>query len=615
MSSNSICERWEGRTVDGKFPLLEWLGGWADQCVFLTVRQAMQTANIKLIFAAGQDGEAYEAKWEAARTLPHPYLVKVMESGHCAVEGKELVYVVTERAEAVLSGIIPRKALDAATVKAILQPIVEALSFVHEKGFVHGRVKPPNIVRVGEQWKLSVEELIAADEVQRPTGESGAYDAPEVANGNYSPASDVWSLGIIVIEAFTQRIPDAGPNGSRTVPESLPEPFFEIARRCIRRDPAERCSIADVKAILERYEPQPMAATSRPIRPDVEAPTLPVEPVEAEPARKPKQERASAPPALPFEESEPIELTPRSRLFASMEEEEESKSRLVPILFGIVILVGAAAVIGVREYRIKSFRLGDVLNLPTSSNSAQTKTPSTPQSQTQSTAPAPAPPTGGAQNQGAAGPNDTQNAPASNPAASQSQAPAQPGQTTPSAPPANTAGASPNASPGTSPSANSTTSPGAGPGTSPAASAPAPQSTPSSAQPSEASAAAPPRAPRAQQREPQQEAPRPQTHAAAYSDGAVLKRVLPNVAPGARESMQRPIEVELRLSVNERGTVSNAAYMTQGPGNYFARVSRDAARSWKFTPPERQGHPVPSVWTLRFRFDRRNTQASAIEIR
>ena len=59
MKSGSICEGWEGRTIDGKFPLLEWLGGWAEQCVFLTVRQGMQTANIKLIVASGKEAEGY----------------------------------------------------------------------------------------------------------------------------------------------------------------------------------------------------------------------------------------------------------------------------------------------------------------------------------------------------------------------------------------------------------------------------------------------------------------------------------------------------------------------------------------------------------------------------
>ena len=76
-----ICEGWEGLTVDGKFPLLEWLGGWADRCVFLTVRQAPHTANIKLIQASGEDAAACVARWEAAKALPHPCLVEMMETG------------------------------------------------------------------------------------------------------------------------------------------------------------------------------------------------------------------------------------------------------------------------------------------------------------------------------------------------------------------------------------------------------------------------------------------------------------------------------------------------------------------------------------------------------
>jgi TonB family protein len=101
----------------------------------------------------------------------------------------------------------------------------------------------------------------------------------------------------------------------------------------------------------------------------------------------------------------------------------------------------------------------------------------------------------------------------------------------------------------------------------------------------------------------------------ANADGAVLKRVLPNVSPGAIESMRGPVEVAIRVSVNQHGAVSNAEYMTHGPGNYFARIARDAARSWKFTPPQREGQPQASVWNLRFRFERRNTDVTATELR
>jgi TonB family protein len=95
----------------------------------------------------------------------------------------------------------------------------------------------------------------------------------------------------------------------------------------------------------------------------------------------------------------------------------------------------------------------------------------------------------------------------------------------------------------------------------------------------------------------------------------VAKRVLPNVAPGATQGMRGPVEVEVRVSVNEDGAVSSAEYVSHGPGNYFARISRQAAQSWRFSPPETDGLPQPSVWTLRFHFVRGKTEVSATEVR
>ena len=101
----------------------------------------------------------------------------------------------------------------------------------------------------------------------------------------------------------------------------------------------------------------------------------------------------------------------------------------------------------------------------------------------------------------------------------------------------------------------------------------------------------------------------------ANSKGTVEKRVLPSVASGAGQSMRRPVEVEVRVMVDDRGSVSSAEYITQSPGNYFARISHDAARAWKFQPPVSNGKPRASEWTLRFRFDRSHVEVEATEIR
>jgi serine/threonine protein kinase len=82
----------------------------------------------------------------------------------------------------------------------------------------------------------------------------GVYAAPEIgAGGNMSPESDVWSLGMTLVEALTQHPPAAGKTGQADVilPDTLPEPFLDIASHSLRRDPQQRWTVA---AIAERLQ-------------------------------------------------------------------------------------------------------------------------------------------------------------------------------------------------------------------------------------------------------------------------------------------------------------------------------------------------------------------------
>ena len=81
----SIRAEWEGRLIDGRFALLEWLGGSEDRGVFLTVLQGVRKAAIKLIPAEGAEADELIARWEKARTLSHPHLMGVLETGRCVL--------------------------------------------------------------------------------------------------------------------------------------------------------------------------------------------------------------------------------------------------------------------------------------------------------------------------------------------------------------------------------------------------------------------------------------------------------------------------------------------------------------------------------------------------
>jgi TonB family protein len=214
-------------------------------------------AAIKLIAAEGSEADAYLAGWAKAANLSHPHLLRVFRSGRFQIGSTGLVYVVTECADEVLAQIIPVRALTPEETRQMLDPVIEALGYLHEKGFVHGHVKPSNILVVDDVLKLSGDSVAAGGGVRVISQAPSIYDAPEVARGATAPATDVWALGVTLVEALTQRPPEweRGTHQEPVVPVTIPRPFGEIARECLRRDAERRPTLREIKARLEPSRP------------------------------------------------------------------------------------------------------------------------------------------------------------------------------------------------------------------------------------------------------------------------------------------------------------------------------------------------------------------------
>jgi TonB family protein len=249
MNNTEAWKTWEGRTVDGKFPLRQWLGGSDHSAVFLTDLGGSQKTVIKLI-AASLHADHQLARWAAAAKLSHPHLIRLFEMGRCRFDGIPLLYLVMEYAEENLSQILPQRALTPAEVGDILPPALDALSYLHGKGLVHSSVRPSNILAVADRLKLSTDRVCQrGDSDDKPTSLT-IYDAPEIANGDVSPSNDVWSLGITLVVTLTQHPPADRSKEQKdpAIPESIPEPFRSIARESLHRQLKQRCTIADIKA-------------------------------------------------------------------------------------------------------------------------------------------------------------------------------------------------------------------------------------------------------------------------------------------------------------------------------------------------------------------------------
>jgi TonB family protein len=239
-----------GRIIDGRFTLLRWLGGTEQSSVFLTELEGHPAKNaaIKFTPANAVDAETRIAQWAAAQTLSHPHLMRLFHAGRCNVDRVDLLYVVTEYAEEVLSEILRERPLTPGETREMLDPVLEALSWLHGRDLVHGHLKPSNIMVVDGRLKLSTDRLHAANDPGTVSPSSGEYDAPETKLGQISPASDVWSLGVVLVEALTRRPPiwNRSAGGEPVVPASIPPPFFTVARGCLQVDPARRPTLSGV---------------------------------------------------------------------------------------------------------------------------------------------------------------------------------------------------------------------------------------------------------------------------------------------------------------------------------------------------------------------------------
>ena len=254
MNTAAAPENWEGQIVDGKFPLLKWLGGSERGDVFRTQLpgKELQVAAIKLISPVFGNAEQQVSRWQMAATLTHPHLLRIYAAGQCKIGNNPLLYVVMEYAEEDLAQVLPARALTPEEARQMLPPLLDVLSYLHSRGLVHGRIKPSNIMAVAEQLKLSSDSVRSVSEAGEAGLPSTAFDAPEVRRGVVSRQEDIWSLGVMLVRCLSpgrQARENYNPI-EQGIAQTIPEPFRHIARECLRPDPKARGTLADIREWL-----------------------------------------------------------------------------------------------------------------------------------------------------------------------------------------------------------------------------------------------------------------------------------------------------------------------------------------------------------------------------
>jgi TonB family protein len=263
---NQTWKQWEGQVLNGEFHLRQYLGGSENSGVFLTddLKRGLQKAAVKLIPAGTENAELQFSQWKEAAKLSHPHLIRLFQMGRCQLGNMDLLYLEMEYAEVDMSQILPQGPFPPAETRETIKLILNALAYLHGEGFIHGRLKPSNVMSVDGQLKLSSDGICRKGKPSVGRGTPGVYDPPEAESGMNSPAGDIWSLGMILVEIPAQRPPVwvRTEEGDPVLPRTLPAPFFDIARNCLRWDPLRRWTVAEIRARLEPSAPVPKSQTS-----------------------------------------------------------------------------------------------------------------------------------------------------------------------------------------------------------------------------------------------------------------------------------------------------------------------------------------------------------------
>src|SRR5438067_2909082 len=210
-----------GDVIAGRYELVELVGSGGMSSVYRAHDRLLERdVALKVLHSHFLDDEEYVERFRrearSVAQLSHPNIVTVIDRGES--DGQQ--YIVFEYVDGEsLKQLVDRTGpLPARRVIELGLQIADALAFAHQHGLVHRDVKPQNVLVTQDgEAKVTDFGIARSLDVEHGVTQTGTvlgtsnYLSPEQARGQaVTPATDVYSLGVVIFELLTADLPFSG---------------------------------------------------------------------------------------------------------------------------------------------------------------------------------------------------------------------------------------------------------------------------------------------------------------------------------------------------------------------------------------------------------------------
>lgn len=361
-----------GQKINDRYQIIRSIGEGGMANVYLAHDMILdRDVAVKILRGDLADDEKFVRRFQreaiAASSLSHPNIVEMYDVG----EDNGKYYIVMEYVEGkTLKSLIKKRgALTLPEVIDIMQQLTSAISCAHDSNIIHRDIKPQNVL-IKEDGIVKITDFgiamaLNSNELTQTNSVMGSvhYLPPEQANGKGATLkSDIYSLGIVMFELLTGKLPFRGENAVEiaikqmknqipsvcSINENIPQSVENVILKACAKNPKNRYNtVKEMYADIETCLDEDRLEEKRYVYPYSET-------EEIEDTKEVKTIKE-------VEKQETTELD-------EIEENEEKKSNKVIIILGIVIaaiiLIGAIALIVFsKTHKVKEITVPDVSNL------------------------------------------------------------------------------------------------------------------------------------------------------------------------------------------------------------------------------------------------------------